>query len=193
MRSSRHVIPQLGLAGLGLIGLGIFLSAISLGASSMQPKIVDQDEFQVVGIVARTTNAKEMSGEGIIGSQWGKFYKDGILDKIPDKVDSTIYAVYTVYESDRNGEYDFVIGAKVSSAPVIPPGMVARKIPKGRYAVVMTASGPVQQVVPQAWKEVWDLEDNKQIRRAYKADFEVYDQRSRDPQNSQVDLYIGIK
>jgi predicted transcriptional regulator YdeE len=159
----------------------------------MQPRIVEQEEFQVIGILARTSNSREMSGQGVIGGQWGKFFKDGVLDKVPNKVDSTIYAVYMVYESDRKGEYDFVIGARVSNASVVPPGMVARKIPKGRYAVVTTAKGPVEQVVPQAWQEVWSLEDSKQLTRTYKADFEIYDQRSRDPQNSQVDLYIGVK
>ncbi len=53
----------------------------------------------------------------------------------------------------------------------------------------------MEQVVPQAWQRVWSLEDNKQLggARAYKADFEVYDQRSQNPQESQVDLYIGLK
>jgi predicted transcriptional regulator YdeE len=183
------------LAGFVLGSLGIFLSIIPAGASPMKPTVVEQEEFQVIGILARTSNSREMSGQGVIGVQWGKFFKDGIMDKIPHKADSTIYAVYTVYESDRNGEYDFVIGAKVTSAVDVPPGMVARKIPRGRYAVVPSAKGPVQQVVPQAWQQVWGLEDNQQLggARAYKADFEVYAERSRDPQNSQVDLHIGLK
>jgi predicted transcriptional regulator YdeE len=60
---------------------------------------------------------------------------------------------------------------------------------------VTSAKGPVAQVVPQAWQQVYSLEDNKQLggARAYKADFEVYDQRSQNPQDSQVDLYIGLK
>jgi predicted transcriptional regulator YdeE len=183
------------LANSALVGLGVLLAVISVGASSMQPRIVEQHEFQVIGILARTSNSKEMSGQGVIGGQWRKFFKDGILDKIPNKVDSTIYAVYTGYESNRNGEYDFVIGARVSSTADVPPGMIVRKVPKGRYAVVTTAKGPVEQVVPQTWQRVWDLEDRKQLggTRAYKTDFEVYDERSRDPKNSQVDLRVGGK
>jgi predicted transcriptional regulator YdeE len=182
-------------AYVGLVGLSVFLFVLSLGAFSVRPRIVEQEEFQVIGILARTKNAKEMSGQGIIGGQWGRFFKEGLLEKIPSKADSTIYAVYTGYESDRNGEYDFMIGAKVTSAAQVPPGMVARKVQKGRYAIVTSATGPVEQVVPQAWQRVWSMDDQKEFSgvRAYKTDFEVYDQRSQNPQNSQVDLYIGLK
>jgi predicted transcriptional regulator YdeE len=183
---------------IGLLGL-ICAAALAAGAptveAAMEPRVVEQPEFSVIGIQVRTSNAKEVTGGGAIPKQWERFFKEGIADKIPNKVDSTIYAVYTNYASDYNGEYDFIIGMKVSSVSVVPPGMVARKVPKGRYAIVTSAKGPVAQVVPQAWQQVYSLEDNKQLggARAYKADFEVYDERSQNPQDSQVDLYIGLK
>ena len=163
--------------------------------NSMKPKIVEQSEFSIIGIQVRTSNAKEMTGQGDIPKQWSKFYKEGMADKIPNKLDSTIYAVYTNYASDYNGEYDFIIGMKVSSAADVPPGMVVKKIPNGRFAIITSAKGPVEQVVPQAWQRVYSLDEGKQLggARAYKADFEVYDQRSQDPQGALVDLYIGLK
>jgi predicted transcriptional regulator YdeE len=125
----------------------------------------------------------------------GQILSEGIADKIPSELDSTIYAVYTGYASDDNGEYDFIIGMKVSRVSDVPPGMVTKTVPKGRYAVVASARGSVAQVVPQAWRQVYSLDDSKQLggTRAYKADFELYDQRSQNPQDSQVDLYIGLK
>ena len=59
--------------------------------------------------------------------------------------------------------------------------MVANKVPAGRFAVVTSAKGPVQNVVPQVWQQIWTLEDQAQLggTRSYKVDFEVYDQRSR--------------
>jgi predicted transcriptional regulator YdeE len=47
--------------------------------------------------------------------------------------------------------------------------------------------------VPQAWQAIFKLEAEKKIQRTYKTDFELYDQRSQDPQNAQVDLYVGLK
>ncbi len=189
-------LTLIGVIGISFLSLATVLAmtAAQLG-SAAQPKIVEQPEFSVIGIQARTSNAREVTGGGAIPKQWGKFFKEGIADKIPHKVDSTIYAVYTNYASDHNGEYDFIIGMKVSSVSDVPPGMVAKKIPSGKFAVITSAKGPVAQVVPKAWQQVWSLEDNKQLGgvRAYKADFELYDQRSQNPQNSQVDLYVGLK
>jgi len=183
---------------IGLLGL-ICVAALAAGAptveAAMEPRVVEQPEFSVIGIQVRTSNAKEVTGGGAIPKQWERFFKEGIANKIPNKVDSTVYAVYTNYASDYNGEYDFIIAMKVSRVSDIPPGMVAKKVPKGRYAIVTSAKGPVAQVVPQAWQRVYSLDDKKQLggARAYKADFELYDQRSQNPQDSQVDLYIGLK
>ena len=96
----------------------------------MEPRIVEQQEFSVIGIQVRTSNAEEVTGGGAIPKQWAGFFSEGIADKIPNKLDSTIYAVYTNYASDYNGEYDFIIGMKVSSVseiwpppqPWLPPG-----------------------------------------------------------------------
>jgi predicted transcriptional regulator YdeE len=193
--SGGHFFGNLSLR-LSLIAALICLATVpaAVGAA-MEPKVVEQQEFSVIGIQVRTSNAKEMTGGGAIPKQWDRFFKDGIADKIPNKVGSTIYAVYTGYASDHNGEYDFIIGMKVSDASDVPKGMVAKKIPGGKYAVVTSEKGPVAKVVPQAWQRVYSLDDNKQLggARAYKADFELYDQRSQNPQDSQVDLYVGLK
>ena len=161
----------------------------------MESRVVELQEFSVIGIQVRTNNAKEVTGGGAIPRQWQKFFKEGIAGKIPNKVDPTIYAVYTGYESDHNGDYDFIIGMKVSSVSSVPPAMVAKKVPRGRYAIMTSAKGPVAKVVPEAWQRVYSLDDNEQLggARAYKADFELYDQRSQNPQDSQVDLYVGVK
>jgi predicted transcriptional regulator YdeE len=173
----------------------LVLNSPSILGETTMPKKVHQNGFSVVGIEARTTNAKEMSGEGVISKQWQKFIQDGIQQKIPDKVDRTVYAVYTDYASDRNGEYSFLIGAKVNADAPAPAGMVLRKIPTGDYAIVTSDKGPVGKVVTAAWQQIWSLEDKAQLGapRAYKADFEVYDQRAADPQSTQVDVYVGVK
>jgi predicted transcriptional regulator YdeE len=174
-----------------------FIVPISVGllGETTVPKKVHQDSFFVVGIEARTTNSKEMTGAGEIPKQWQKFFQDGIAEKIPSKIDGTIYAVYTDYASDRTGEYSFVIGVKVPPNAETPSGLVLRKIPAGDYAVVTSNKGLASRVVPGAWQQIWALEDKAQLggARAYRADYEVYDQRATDPQNSQVDVYVGLK
>jgi predicted transcriptional regulator YdeE len=158
------------------------------------PKVVQQDAFSVAGIEVRTSNAKE-AASGVIGKQWQKFFQDGVLQKISTKIGDNIYAVYSDYAGDHYGEYSFLIGAKVPNGSPVPAGLVLKTVPAGRYAVLTTGKGQVAKVVIAAWQQVWTMEEKHQLGgpRAYKSDFELYDQRSEDPQNSQVDLYIGLK
>lgn len=160
----------------------------------MTPRVIENGGFTVIGIQVRTNNAS-----GDIPKQWERFFKEGVLAKIPDKADSNIVVVYSRYASDHNGDYDYLIGARVKAevknGSAAPAGMVAVVVPKARYALVSTGQGPVGKVVSEAWQQIWRLEDAGGFggKRTYKADFEVYDQRARDPNNSQVDIYIGIE
>lgn len=162
--------------------------------SSPTSRIVEQTGFTVVGISVRTTNAKEMSGEGVIGKQWERFFRENVMGQIPNKVDSNILAVCTGYESDANGAYTLIIGARVSSADKLPAGMTAIRVPAGRYALLTSEKGPAAKVVPGVWGRVWAAgKPGLGGDRAYQADFELYDQRAADPQNTQIDLYVGLK
>jgi predicted transcriptional regulator YdeE len=156
----------------------------------MNPKVVEEAGFTVVGIEARTNNAREMSGSGVIASQWARFMKDELLAQIPNKTDAAILAVYSDYASDENGEFSFMIGARVSSVAEAPAGMVARKIPAGRYTIFTSERGPVEKVVMATWQKIWAAPG---IERAYNVDFELYDERARNPKNAQVDVCVGIK
>jgi predicted transcriptional regulator YdeE len=135
---------------------------------------------------------------GMIPGQWQKFFQEGILEKIPGKTGSSIYALYTDYAGGRSGEYGYVIGAMVKEGTAPPEGMVIKRVPAGRYLVFTSEQGPLPKVVPGAWQKLWKLEDEGKMQRAYLTDFEIYDGRSHDAQNhdaqnAQVDVYVGLK
>jgi predicted transcriptional regulator YdeE len=168
----------------------------ALSEIPVQSKMVQLDGFEVIGIAARTNNAKEAGPDGVIPKLWGRMMQEHVLDHIPNKTSPDIYAVYTDYASDANGDYTLVLGAKVanSSDQLIPQGMVGKKTPAGQYAVFTSERGPVAKVVVETWLRIWSyyqLPANGQ--RAYRADFELYDERAVDPNNAQVDIYIGVK
>lgn len=180
----------------------ILLSAIAAMASAgfsqttSQPKMVELSPFEVVGIAASTNNAKEAGPDAIIGKMWHRFRSEDLFDKIPGRVDPSIYAVYTDYASDANGQYTIILGAKVKPVPnpAIPNGMVVKTVPAGRYAVFTSERGPVAKVAVATWKQVWAYFASPQNgQRAYQADFEVYDERASDPNHAQVDIYVGVK
>ena len=177
-----------------LVVSGVLLVRSSSGDTVMNPKVIRESAFTMIGISARTSNAKETTAGGVIGKQWGRFMQEGLAAKIPNRADHSIVVVYTDYASDHKGEYTCVLGARVTSDAVVPAGMLAKKVPAGKYAVFTTDPGPAAKVVPEAWLKINSLPKTAVGGdRVYGADFEIYDQRAMDPANSVVDIYIGIK
>jgi predicted transcriptional regulator YdeE len=168
--------------------------AISGEPAKMEAKVTQEAGFAVIGISARTSNAKEMTAEGVIGKQWARLMQEDLLSKIPNKADKNIVAVYTDYASDHKGEYTYILGAAVKSDAEVPAGMVAKKVPAGKYAVFTSEKGPAQKVVPELWMKINSLPKTAVGGdRLYGGDFEIYDERATDPQNLQVDVYLEIK
>ncbi len=147
----------------------------------------------MIGIETRTNNTQEADGNGAIPKQWQRLFMENLLNRIPDRVDQSIVAVYTEYASDWNGDYTFVLGAKVKPGTKTPEGMVAINVPGGKFVEFTSKRGRPELVVPEIWKEVWTyFQTSGNPLRAYGADYELYDDMS-DPTNVQVRLYVGVK
>ena len=170
------------------------LNAMTLYAEdAMKPKATEQATFNVIGIEVRTNNAQEATSGGAIPQQWQRLYMEGVLDRIPDRLDQSVVAVYTKYASDWNGDYTYILGARVKPGAKVPAGMVSVTVPAGKYIEFTSAQGPAPQVVPNLWKEIWTyFHEPGNPERAYKADFEVYDDMS-DPNNVQAHIFVGVK
>ena len=160
-----------------------------------KPTVIRQAAFFIVGLAARTNAAKETSGQGIIPEQWQKFMEQGVLQKIPNQADQNIYVAYTDFTNKRFGDYRVIIGARVTDKAHVPPGLVLKTIPAGSYAIFRSDQGPAEQVIPAVWQKIADAEDHGQLgrTRTYKADYELYDAPSLDPQNLQAEIHVGVK
>lgn len=145
--------------------------------------------FNIIGISIETTNENGQSMADI-GQVWDRFYSENIFTEIPAKIDENIHAIYTDYESDYQGKYTFMLGCKVSSLEKIPEGFEGLTLKGGRY-LKYTAKGKMPDAVVSKWQEIWKNDDK--LDRAYTADFEVYGEKSQDPENAVVDLYIATK
>ena len=162
--------------------------------TEMNPRAVQQDGFTVVGIAVRTSNAEQMTEARPIGKQWERLFKEGVLAAIPNKADGNIVAVYTEYAGDKDGEYTYLLGARVTKVEKLPDGMTVKNVPAGRYAVFTSERGPVQKVVVEMWRRVWETPKNALGGdRTYRADFELYDQRAQNPADAVVDLYVAVR
>lgn len=150
--------------------------------------------FYVVGITARTNNAQEMSGNGKIGDVWQTFLQPSLVAKIPNKIGVDPIAVYTDYETDHTGHYTYLLGLPTAPVEALPANLTVKHIPAGRYAVFSSDRGPLIQVVPEIWQRIWSMSP-KELggTRSFKTDFEIYDQRAADPENAQIDVYVGLR
>jgi predicted transcriptional regulator YdeE len=155
---------------------------------------VHVEQFLVVGIEARTTNHREMSGQGAIGALWGRLTNEALLDHIPNRADDRIIAVYSDYQNGKDGEYSYLLGAKVRAAKHVPDGMASRQVGAGEYALFSAKGRSPAEMVIGIWREIWSLETAKKLKRAYQTDFEVYyNGPGAKPPNTLVDVYIGLR
>jgi predicted transcriptional regulator YdeE len=150
------------------------------------------DSFSVVGLQIRTSNA-QAANDGSIGKLWGRLAAESLLDRIKHRVDANVVAVYSDYESDKDGLYTYTLGAKVSSDRDMPQEMTSVKIATADYAMFTARGGAPPQMTVDLWKHIWSLERPGPIHRAYKTDFEVhYNGLKADPPDTHIDVYIGI-
>lgn len=152
------------------------------------------DPISVVGIQIRTNNARELSGTGEIGRLWARFFAEDLAARIPHRSSESFFVVYSDYESDENGDYDYLLGCPVDSITNIPEGMTYAAIATGDYAVFTSETGPAIEVVQATWKHIWGLPEGDLGRpRAFLTDYEVYDHRAVDPSNAKVEIHIGLE
>lgn len=163
----------------------------------MQKQIIQQPEIKMAGIKIRTSNSNEFNAATAkLGAHVNRYHSENLAAFIPNRKNpgATLVA-YTNYESDENGEYDYIIGEAVSSFDDIPEELTCITIPADKYLKLTTDAGKIPQVVIQAWQQIWEMTQKNALggNRKYKVDFEVYDQRAMDPQNAIMDIYLGIK
>ncbi len=140
----------------------------------------------IIGIKTKTTN-EDGQAQTDIPLHWEKFFDDEVLEKIPNKLSSNLFSIYTEYEGDFTKPYSYILGCEVSTLDQIPPGMVGLKIPAGPYAV-FNAKGEFPSAVVQTWVAIWSSDLN----RAYTSDFEIYP-ADFDPEGiSEVKVYIAL-
>jgi predicted transcriptional regulator YdeE len=71
--------------------------------------------------------------------------------------------------------------------------MVARQVAPGRFAIFTSEKGPVAKVVFGTWQKIWSIpKTSPGGDRAFKTDYEVYDERAANPQETEIEVHVGI-
>ena len=124
-------------------------------------------EIKLIGLFLgrKTTNENRQSAIDC-GSHWQKFEAGKYAERIPNKINDEIFAVYQDYESDHTGPYSYFIGCIVDDNTVVP------------------AKGIMPDCVANAWRDIWA----GNLERTYRADFEIFDERSKDWSGAEVGI-----
>ncbi len=150
---------------------------------------VTTEPFKFMGIGIQTTNENNQAAADL-AELWTRFYKEGIMNRIPDAAGSEIYAIYTDYEKDYTGKYTAMIGLQVKSLTDIPTDFIGREFDGGSF-MKYAAKGKMPDAIIQAWKQIWL--DDALLNRRYDYDYEIYDSKSDHGDNSEVDIYVSVK
>ncbi len=150
--------------------------------------------LSLAGVTVRTSNAAEMGPEAKISGLWAKFWAEEIAGKLGKSAEPpVIYGCYAEYESDVNGAYTLMIGIEQEHRQGNMQDVTTLELPASHYAVFQSRTGPLPDIVIETWQRIWKYTEEHGLERTYTGDFERYDERSANPENAQVDIYIAVK
>lgn len=144
--------------------------------------------FKLIGLkLDRKTKNGNGASEKDCGELWQRFEAQKIPAQIPGRISDAVYAVYFDYENKENGLFSYFIGCKVEENAQAPENLDELIVP-GQAYYKETATGKMPGCISEAWKRIWD----SGISRKFGFDFEVYDERSRNWENAEVDIYLSV-
>ena len=149
---------------------------------------IKNDAFKLIelSLGGKMTNQNGQSGIDC-GNLWQKFEKGNFSERIPDRLNNEIYAVYFNYEGDYTQLFSYFIGCKVKNDTIITQGMTHMSIPSGNFTKVV-AKGKMPDCVANSWNDI----SNSNTERSYNYDYEVYGERSRDWNDAEVDIFVLV-
>ena len=162
----------------------------------MKKEIENKSEIKLIGVSVRTNNKNEINPEtSKIAMLSSNFFSKNVATQIVNRKNPGItFAVYTEYDSNEHGDYTYFIGEEVNSFENIPNNLDQLVISAAQYQKFTTPSGKMPEIVINAWQQIWKMSSyDFGGERTYQADFEIYDDRAQDLENTILDIYIGIK
>ena len=156
----------------------------------MEPKIISKKAFSVIGIELKTTT-REGKNFVEIPQFWQQVIQKKQIKNIPNKKQpDRVLGICMDFRAD--GAFSYIIGSEVTHTDNVPDDMVSREIPEANYAV-FTARGKMPDSIQNTTKYIYrEWLPKSKYQHAHSPEFELYDERSGDSENAEVDIYIPI-
>ena len=163
----------------------------------MKQQTLSVPEKKLVGISVRTSYANDLDPDTECDRSAcaARYFEENIADKIPHLKDSyAIFCAYLDYGYGDERAYTYFVGQEVSKVDTLPEGLTAIMIPAQTYVKFTTNSGPVPQIIINAWQYIWRLSPAELGgERSWNVDFELFDERAENLEDAVIDVYIGIE
>ncbi|MFT3701310.1 MAG: GyrI-like domain-containing protein [Agriterribacter sp.] len=150
---------------------------------------IQVNEFIIAGLSLKTATTNT-NGQSALDCQhlWETFKNAGYAENIPDKLGDEIYGVYYKYDGDSSKPFFYFVGVRINPGANINHPISTLRVPGGTY-LKMTSKGKMPGCVTDTWKAIW----KENYPRTYVVDFEVYDERSSNWNDAEVDVYLSIR
>jgi predicted transcriptional regulator YdeE len=155
----------------------------------MQHEYIDQaEDLVIIGLSTRTSPATAATA---IPALWQRFLANppGPAEGRPAN-DGAVYAVYSDYQSDFQGEYTLTLGVAVEADAPVPDDLRRVRVPRGRYAC-FHAQGDPREVIWRTWSFI-NQEWEQRAGRRYIADVERYDSQTLGERDVSGDILVGL-
>lgn len=150
---------------------------------------IKKKNFKLVGLKLENKTTNE-NGQAAVdcGNLWQRFEREKTFEVIPNKKNDAIYAVYFDYEKDETKPYSYFIGCEIDEQTEVPDNLCELLIPSQNY-IKIPVQGVMTDCIANAWRNIWSTKMN----RDFGFDFEIYDERSKDWSNAELDIFISVK
>lgn len=142
----------------------------------------------IAGLSVRTTNEHNQSAIDI-PALWNRFMSENVAAQIPNKLDGTLYCLYTNYEKDHTRPYSTFLGCRVSELHSLPEGITAHTFTAGRYEVFTAKGKLADNIVFNEWLKIW----GSNLKRKFTTDIEVYGALAQDINNAEIPILIAVE
>lgn len=137
--------------------------------------------IKIAGISTVTSNEAAFN-QNTIGKLWGEFLAAPIREKLSNLSSSSIFAVYSDYESGYEGKYKITIGYAVNDNGKLPDGLTAVTIPSGNYKIFKSKSNAPEDII-DTWKMIWQMDP-----KVFQPDFEIMFEEYKE--DNEVLIYV---
>lgn len=149
----------------------------------MKFEVVQLEERVVMGYTIRTNNQNPQVG-ALIGGTWQKLFHN--LGSVCNRKNGRTLGIYSAYESDEKGDYDFTAGCEVEREAEGCEGQTRLVLPAGKYAKFIV-EGPMAEASARFWGKLWSMK----LERAFTYDLEEY--ITGNPEHVIIHIYIAVK